>query len=52
MIDRDTVLKIITDEIADCEQKLGTGKFVVDKIDVIVLKKVYNKILKIEESPD
>lgn len=52
MIDRDTVLQIIIDKIADCERKLGADKFIVDRIDVVALKEVHNKILKIEESPE
>jgi hypothetical protein len=52
MIDRDAVLKIITDEIDNCEKKLGTEKLIVDKIDVVALKEVYNKILKLEDSSE
>ena len=46
---KEEVLKKILDKINKCEEKsqIEGRKFIVDRIDVIALKELYNDILKL-----
>lgn len=43
---KEEILKKILKKIKECEDKAPT-KFIVDRIDVIALKELYNDILKL-----
>ncbi len=46
---KEEVLKKILDKINECEEKarIEGKKFIVDRIDVVALKELYNDILKL-----
>ena len=46
---KDEILKMILSKIKECEDKAPT-KFIVDRIDVVALKELYNEILIVSNS--
>lgn len=46
---RNKILLMIKAQIESIENKAGRVKFIVDTIDIIALKELYNEILKLDE---